>query len=54
MPKPQDAKDAKRIIIGSGAAGFSCRYHLAHLGYRATVFEAEDRIGGNLRIDENN
>jgi NADPH-dependent glutamate synthase beta subunit-like oxidoreductase len=54
MPKPQDVKDAKIAIIGSGPVGLSCTYHLAHLGCQATVLGAEDQIGGNLRIDENN
>ena len=41
---------ARVAIVGSGPAGLSCAYHLARLGYRATVFEARDKPGGMLRF----
>jgi NADPH-dependent glutamate synthase beta subunit-like oxidoreductase/bacterioferritin-associated ferredoxin len=50
IPKTGVVKDAKIAIVGSGPAGLSCAYHLANLGYQPTVFEAEDRIGGMLRL----
>ena len=50
LPKPKVSQKAKVAIIGSGPAGLSCAYHLAQLGYRTTVFEAQDRLGGMLRF----
>jgi len=42
--------EEKVAIIGSGPAGLTAAYHLAKLGYPVTVFEAEDKPGGMLRI----
>jgi hypothetical protein len=36
------------IVIGAGAAGATAAAELAALGYRVTVLEARDRIGGRL------
>ncbi len=36
-------------VVGSGPAGLACTYHLARLGYRVHLFEAEDELGGLLR-----
>lgn len=46
----ENAANAKRkiAIVGAGPAGLSCAYFLARLGYRPTVFEAEQRPGGML------
>ncbi|MFO7848385.1 MAG: FAD-dependent oxidoreductase, partial [Spirochaetia bacterium] len=44
---PQNAK-RKVAIVGAGPAGLSCAYFLARLGYRPTVFEAEQRPGGMM------
>ena len=38
----------KVAIVGSGPAGLSCAFFLARLGYKPTVFEAEERPGGML------
>jgi NADPH-dependent glutamate synthase beta subunit-like oxidoreductase len=46
---PQEKKNEKVAIIGSGPAGLSCAYHLASLGYRVTLFEAQPKLGGVLR-----
>jgi len=44
-----EANAARKVaIVGSGPAGLSCAYFLARLGYRPTVFEAEDKPGGML------
>ena len=35
-------------VIGGGPAGLTCAYHLARMGYKPTVFEAESIAGGML------
>ena len=46
----REKKKEKVAIIGSGPAGLTCAYHLARLGYGATVFEALPVLGGMLRV----
>ncbi|MDR3076341.1 MAG: FAD-dependent oxidoreductase [Synergistaceae bacterium] len=42
-------KNGKRIaIIGAGAAGLTCGYYLARIGYEVNVYEAEEVAGGVL------
>jgi len=42
-------KNKKKVaVVGSGPAGLSCAYDLARAGYRPTVFEKTDRLGGML------
>lgn len=44
-------RQSKKIaIVGSGPAGLACAYFLAKTGYPVTVFEAESRLGGMLRL----
>jgi NADPH-dependent glutamate synthase beta subunit-like oxidoreductase len=38
----------KVAIIGGGPGGLMCAYHLSKRGYKVTVFEASDRLGGAL------
>ena len=35
-------------IVGGGPAGLFCAYDLSKRGYRVTIFEASDRLGGAL------
>ena len=44
------AKDKDRIaIIGGGPAGITIAFILAQKGYKVTIFDAHDKIGGVLR-----
>ncbi len=40
--------DDKIAIVGSGAAGMSCAYFLAKMGYRPVIFEKDNIPGGAL------
>jgi heterodisulfide reductase subunit A-like polyferredoxin len=48
---PPEKKHPERVaVVGSGPAGLTAAYHLARLGYPVTVFEAEAKPGGMLRL----
>lgn len=47
--KPEILYSEKVAVIGSGPAGLSAAHDLGLLGYRVTVFEAQNTIGGMLR-----
>jgi len=40
----------KVAVIGSGPAGLSCAYYLAIDGYKVTVFEKQEKLGGMLTL----
>ncbi len=46
----REKREEKIAIIGSGPAGLSCAYHLARMGYRVTIFEAQPVPGGMLAV----
>ena len=41
-------RDSRVAVVGSGPAGLMAAWELRRLGYRVTIFEKEDRPGGNL------
>jgi glutamate synthase (NADPH/NADH) small chain len=50
--QPEKAAHHRRqtiVIVGSGPAGLACAQQLARAGYRVTVLEKADRVGGLLR-----
>ena len=36
----------KILILGAGQVGSSAAYHLSRLGYRVTLYEGGDELGG--------
>jgi NADPH-dependent glutamate synthase beta subunit-like oxidoreductase/Pyruvate/2-oxoacid:ferredoxin oxidoreductase delta subunit len=42
-------RDERVAVVGSGPAGLSTAYHLARLGHRVTLFEADTELGGVMR-----
>ena len=42
-------KDQKVAIVGGGPGGLAAGYHLALMGYQATIFEELPELGGMLR-----
>ena len=51
-PPPPEIVDReeKIAVIGSGPAGLTAAYYLRLKGYRITIFEALDQLGGMLRV----
>jgi monoamine oxidase len=46
---PRNSANGRSVVIlGAGIAGLVSAYHLRHAGYRVTVLEARDRIGGRV------
>ncbi len=46
---PEEKKDQKVAVVGSGPAGLSAAYFLAKKGYQVVIFEAQEEPGGMLR-----
>jgi NADPH-dependent glutamate synthase beta subunit-like oxidoreductase len=49
-PEIKARKEDKVAIVGSGPAGLTCAYYLAQEGYRVTIFEKADLLGGMLTM----
>jgi len=47
--KPEGSLEDRVAIVGSGPAGITIALILARRGYKVTLFEANDKIGGVLR-----
>jgi glutamate synthase (NADPH/NADH) small chain len=47
--EPEEDLDHRVAIIGSGPAGITIAFMMAMKGYKVTLFEAHDKIGGVLR-----
>jgi heterodisulfide reductase subunit A len=51
LPLPEiEDRSEKIAVIGSGPAGLTVAYYLRLKGYRITVFEALEQLGGMLRV----
>lgn len=50
IPERSHEYGKKIGIVGAGPAGLSCAYYLAIDGYKVTVFEKEDKLGGMLTL----
>lgn len=50
IPKKRNDYGKKIAIVGAGPAGLSCAYYLSIDGYRVTVFEKENVLGGMLTL----
>ena len=50
VPKKRYEYGKKIAVIGGGPAGLSCAYYLAIDGYKVTVFEKQEKLGGMLTL----
>ena len=51
MPEPPEHDYAEKVaVVGSGPAGLTCAFDLATEGYKVTVLEKHDRLGGMLAV----
>jgi NADPH-dependent glutamate synthase beta subunit-like oxidoreductase len=50
VPKLRHEYGNKIAIIGAGPSGLSCAYYLAIDGYKVTVFEKQNALGGMLTL----
>lgn len=48
IQRPEHFYDEKVAVIGGGPAGLTVAHDLALLGYRVTIFEAQDVLGGMM------
>ncbi|MBX9806332.1 MAG: FAD-dependent oxidoreductase [Flavobacteriaceae bacterium] len=43
-----DAKGKKVVVVGAGIAGLNAAYQLSKAGIKATIYEADGRLGGRI------
>jgi heterodisulfide reductase subunit A-like polyferredoxin len=50
MPMPEAGEDKRRkvAVVGGGPSGMTCAIELRKAGYRVTIFEAHEKLGGML------
>ena len=48
LPPPSGGAQPKIAIIGAGIAGMNAAWQLYRAGFAATIYEAQDRIGGRM------
>jgi monoamine oxidase len=46
LPEASAATAPRIVVVGAGLAGLTATYRLKQAGYRATLYEASDRLGG--------
>jgi formate dehydrogenase (NADP+) beta subunit len=49
LTRKKEKIDKRVAVIGAGPAGLACAHDLAAIGYRVTVFEAAETLGGMMR-----
>jgi NADPH-dependent glutamate synthase beta subunit-like oxidoreductase/ferredoxin len=49
LPGPDAEREERVAVVGGGPAGLSAAYQLRRLGYRVTLYEARDALGGLMR-----
>lgn len=49
-PPPEHDYPERVAVVGSGPAGLTCAFDLATAGYKITVFEKYDQLGGMLAV----
>lgn len=50
MPKITAKPSGKRVlVVGAGASGLSCAYHLALMGHKVEIYESYSTTGGMMR-----
>ena len=50
IPKKRHDYGKKIAVVGAGPSGLSCAYYLAIDGYKVTVFEKQEQLGGMLTL----
>jgi len=50
VPKKMHEYGKKIAVVGAGPAGLACAYFLSIDGYKVTVFEKENKLGGMLTL----
>ncbi|WP_257207422.1 flavin monoamine oxidase family protein [Bacillus toyonensis] len=48
LDSPSSSSSTRIIIVGAGLAGLTCAYRLKQAGYKTTIYEASERVGGRV------